>query len=278
MFRLCGIAVAITLMSVTYPSRSVKETLLSRPLRSVDEIEPAYFKEWNTYMTDVAGKIKSLNEDIRMPLQQDTSLLRHRIQALEVIQKKMAVIVSSNDYYKLIHARGDKGETMYDPKKNRIQLTFYFSGDDQVNRPIIVASFLHEVVHACQYEEGRLAYRTDTQWGLLRDVFDEVEAYKAMFAFEPLSVATLVDGYPVKTFKDIDTAWIRKIRSGDIKLYEKYSAIPLDVESDKETVRRNEDPAAWNYLDKRWTNQKNIQSVSSIKHKKALKPPTPTIQ
>jgi hypothetical protein len=72
------------------------------------------------------------------------------------------------------------------------------------NRPFIVASFLHEVVHACQYEEGGLAYRTDQQWALLRDVFDEVESYKAMFAYEPLTVAMLVKGdTPLKSLKTL---------------------------------------------------------------------------
>jgi hypothetical protein len=277
MFRLCGIAVAITLMSVTLPYRYAKDSLLMEDPRRVDSIVPLNNAEWITYMADVATKLKELKDLKKSRMKRDTSLLRKRISALEIVQKKMIVIATSGDYYKLEHTTWPTGETIYDPGDNRMKLTFYFAGDDKKNRPFIVASFLHEVVHACQYEEGGLAYRTDQQWALLRDVFDEVESYKAMFAYEPLTVAMLVKGDTIKKFEDIDTAWIRKVESEEVRLYEKYSAVPLDVESNIETVIYNEIPAAKAYLDTQWTNQKNIQQVPAIKHRPKARAPL-TIQ
>ena len=48
-----------------------------------------------------------------------------------------------------------------------------------------VGDFVHEVTHAGQFETGDIAFNAETGGTLAQDIYDEIAAYQAQFAYDP---------------------------------------------------------------------------------------------
>ena len=52
-----------------------------------------------------------------------------------------------------------------------------------------------------------------------QDVYDEVAAYQAQYAFSPTSVATIVPGQFINSVNDITSSWVQSISVGGNLIY-----------------------------------------------------------
>ncbi|HOU47561.1 MAG TPA: hypothetical protein PLL99_07125, partial [Chitinophagales bacterium] len=72
------------------------------------------------------------------------------------------------------------GGTTYDASTSKI--IFTFGG---------TSNFIHETTHGTQFETNDIAFDAQNGSTLAADVFDEIEAYKAQYAYKPKSVSKL---------------------------------------------------------------------------------------
>lgn len=80
------------------------------------------------------------------------------------------------------------------------------------------AGFVHEVTHAAQYEFGEIGFAADGAT-IGQDVFDEIEAYCAQYAFKPSIVTNITSSIGVKRISDITIDWLQNINIGGKQPY-----------------------------------------------------------
>lgn len=88
------------------------------------------------------------------------------------------------------------GGLQKDIKSQEIQIQYYTSGN-----------FVHEMTHAGQVEDGGIVFGSDGK-PALQDVYDEIDAYKHQFAFDPESVTNLPSNVRVSSVEDITSKWL----------------------------------------------------------------------
>lgn len=78
------------------------------------------------------------------------------------------------------------------------------------------ANFVHEITHAGQFETGDIAFSSSTGKTIGQDIQDEVDGYKAQFAYDPSSVSGLSSTAGVaNSFGGITTKWVQGITEAD---------------------------------------------------------------
>ncbi|HVU99378.1 MAG TPA: hypothetical protein VHE34_29355 [Puia sp.] len=82
-----------------------------------------------------------------------------------------------------------------------------------------IGTFVHESTHGVQFDAGGMAFRKDRKGVFGEDIFDEVEAYRSQYSFEPDSL--IGPPFPPEQliFKRIDTAWVRRLESRNGRIY-----------------------------------------------------------
>lgn len=130
----------------------------------------------------------------------------------------------SEERYALARIGGDEGGLFFNKKQHVIGIRY-------VSRE----NFLHEMMHLWQYEKNKIAYDTVVDKAILQDVEDEIEAYKAQFAYDPSSVQTLVDGVVITSMEEITPEWILQIKKdkgrGAVPVYAGHGRISVDMDS-----------------------------------------------
>ncbi|MDE6549645.1 MAG: hypothetical protein K2L22_11675 [Muribaculaceae bacterium] len=81
------------------------------------------------------------------------------------------------------------------------------------------SNFVHEVTHAGQFESGDIAFSTESGGSYLVDIFDEIEAYKAQYAYEPSTLSGLNPDLGINAINDINRDWITGVRSNGTLMY-----------------------------------------------------------
>ncbi|WP_302305011.1 hypothetical protein [Culturomica massiliensis] len=79
-----------------------------------------------------------------------------------------------------------------------------------------VGDFVHEVTHAGQFETGDIAFNAETGGTLAQDIYDEIAAYQAQFAYDPGSISGLSSTYVAKSFNAITPAWVQGLAGGSL--------------------------------------------------------------
>ena len=74
------------------------------------------------------------------------------------------------------------------------------------------ANFVHEATHAAQFESNDMGFDKDGAT-LGQDVFDEISAYKAQYAFDPSSVSG-ISSSRANSFSSITSDWVFGINGG----------------------------------------------------------------
>ena len=130
-----------------------------------------------------------------------------RIASLNTTLSKMGNLEQSPQGYALLHtATGEKGGVSLNTKTNVINIK-YNNG---------TASFVHEVTHAEQFETGDIAFDSNTGNVIAIDVYDEVTAYQAQFAYSPYSVSNISSTSCADSFNTITPQWVQGIENGTI--------------------------------------------------------------
>ncbi len=178
-------------------------------------IDAASQEEWDKQTAKVEkrrdklqGKIDKLTAKARTKdwsadkLSKKIGNLKERVASLNATLDVFTTLEQSTQGYSLSPGTGEVGDVSYDPTSGNIVISYSST-----------ANFVHESQHAGQFETGEMAFDGDTGNSYLQDVYDEVAAYKAQFAYDPSSVKA-------SSFDAITPQWVQGIvtSTGD-KLY-----------------------------------------------------------
>ena len=119
--------------------------------------------------------------------------MRGTIDNLNVLEKSAQV-------YALGTATNNEGGTFYD--KDTKKVTFKIGS---------TANCIHETTHGGQFENGDFAFSNLNSGPVADDVFDEVAAYKAQYAYDPSSVSGLKSSSTANSFDKITVSWVQGI-------------------------------------------------------------------
>ena len=209
-----------------YPSISPYVYCAGNPIRFTDPtgmyIEDGSIKDWNRMRQDITNqrdKLVSQIESIQAKaakkgwderkLQQKMGNRMGRVESLNGSLATMDVLESSTQGYALNRINPNSiGGLNYNAASGLIGINYFG-----------VANFVHEMTHAGQFEVGAIAFGVLTGKPRFQDVYDEVAAYQAQYAFSPNSVATLVPGQFINSVNDITSSWVQSIPVGGKLIY-----------------------------------------------------------
>jgi len=124
--------------------------------------------------------------------------LPERIGSLNSTLRTFETIENSSQGYRLTNSSAEVTGLTYS-KDEIINITFSST-----------ANFVHETIHAGQFETGDIAFNSNGNT-LLQDVGDEVAAYQAQFGYDPSSVSGLISSSKVTSFASITPTWVQGI-------------------------------------------------------------------
>ncbi len=131
-----------------------------------------------------------------------------RIESLNGSLTAMGVLEQSTQGYALKPINGDYGFVKYDRNSYLININY-----------ISVANFVHEMTHAWQFEVGAIAFGNKSGLPRFQDVYDEVAAYQAQFAYSPNSVNMLNPDKFISSASEITVPWLIGIPLGGKYIY-----------------------------------------------------------
>ncbi|MBP5229307.1 MAG: hypothetical protein J6Z32_04085, partial [Bacteroidales bacterium] len=234
-------------MSEKYYSTSAYAYCIGNPINHSDlyglKIDENSKEEWTRLTTSISNRRDELQNDINRlenlakekkwsskKLARKIGDKKERVSSLNESIKTFKVLEESTQVYALKQINGIVGNTSYDSSSDRIILSYTGT-----------ANFVHEAIHAGQFETQDLAFTLENGLTFLQDVFDEIHAYKAQFAYEPESVSSLQSSSIANSFNSINKEWVLGINNG--KLYGPETSnntglVPLNINSTKEDLIR----------------------------------------
>ncbi len=159
-----------------------------------------------------------------------------RVASLDNTLSTMTILENSDQGYSLSHRTNQKNDfSGVFLKDGSIIDIKYTSGD--------ISSFVHEVTHAGQFESGDIAFFSDTGGVFLCDIYDEINAFSAQYAYAPKSIKYLSPGRTLKNIGDINPLWIRGISINGNNVYDTEGSfntgrIPININSPISTLYR----------------------------------------
>lgn len=186
--------------------------------------------EWSRHKELILAKRDSLSYAIldiskstREKAQQDLVLLKSRLDKLEKVIARIGILENSDDEYVLKGTTKDEGSTSWDVNRKCIVLTVGST-----------ANFIHELMHGWQYETGEIIFDARFNKCYLQDLEDEVEAYKAQYAYDPASVAQLPAASVVRSMPGITTLWVSGLtnKEGE-RSYAEHGKVRVNINSPK---------------------------------------------
>jgi RHS repeat-associated protein len=228
-------------MKEKYPNISSFVYCANNPINLIDpegmEIEEGSRTQWNQQRElvqarkeDVESLVKDLGEYINSQAESERDSLNviqneqlAILSELENVLDIMNVLENSTQLYSLNEwdVKG-QGVTNYDSIDNSICLSY--SG---------TALFVHEVIHAGQFETDDVLFDMESGMGFAVDIYDEVDAFRAQYAYDPNSTKGIAIVPPLG-ISGVDASWVRSI--GDFSLYARdgknnTSQMPLNASS-----------------------------------------------
>lgn len=175
-------------------------------------IEKGSIVEWGNLRSGIESKINMLQSHVNRLLAKAKSEgwsaeklsakigdRAERINSLNASLGTMGVLENSSQVYSLLHAVGTGGLS-FDANSNAITINFCGT-----------ANFVHEITHAGQFEGGDIAFINNGT--VLQDIYDEVKAYRAQYAYDPKSVSLLTSTSSANSFGTITPTWVQGLRN-----------------------------------------------------------------
>jgi len=149
--------------------------------------------------------------------------LKARLANLDKVIDLVNTLEKSDVEYILKPSAKAEGSTAYDTRRKCIVLTVGST-----------ANFIHEITHGGQYETGEIIFDSLLDKSYLQDLYDEAEAYKAQFSYDPSSVSALKSSSVARTLAEITPQWVENLQSPEgEKTYRDHSKIRVNIHSGK---------------------------------------------
>ncbi len=158
--------------------------------------------------------------------------LGERIASINGTLGTMGQLESSTQVYALVTVgAGEMGGLTYDHGTGVI--TIGYNG---------TANFVHEVTHGGQFESGDVAF-LQSGGTIGQDVYDEIAAYSAQYAYSPSSVSGLTSSSTVNSFADITASWVQGIVHNGTRPYgpggiANTGTHPININSTRDDIKR----------------------------------------
>jgi hypothetical protein len=252
---------------------------INRRLKGLDSL--FHVKEEKMF-PDLAGKdsihrdsiLKAIIHILKTPRYNDSTMelyeLERQILLLKAVIKNLDRLEKSSQLYGIRYIEDeDKSGTRYDFRHRKIVFSI---------PPGSVANFVHETTHGGQFEDGEIVYdkspaanfspttEEDTLLlGIGNDFGDEIDAYKAQFAFDPHSVSGLNDSLKIYGLDDINAAWLVRLTADGKYPYAlggsaKLALIHVTVWSDLETLKKAYPWYPWDIKKRQWHGRYPLKS------------------
>ena len=191
-------------MAEKYPGISPYMYCAGNPVLFVDpsgmKIDEASKGDWDKLKEEIKDKMSELVNEVSGVLNSggDVGDMSLRIQSLNGTLKGMNGIEESSQTYSLNKIeKGRSGYLSRDTNTDIITINYEST-----------SNFVHEVTHAQQFENGDIAFFYDGT--ILQDIYDETNAYKAQYSFDPKSVTGLNSiEKGITNYTSINAKWVQ---------------------------------------------------------------------
>jgi hypothetical protein len=194
------------------------------------------YDEWSRHKELIINKRDSLQEVIaekekrscryKEKVQQEVNSLKARVAQLDKVVELINSLEKSDEQYILKTSDKPEGSTSWDTKRKCIVLTVGST-----------ANFIHEITHGGQYETGEIIFDALQEKSYLQDLYDETDAYKAQYAYDPASITALKSNTVARTMEDITPQWVANLQSKEgEKIYREHGLIRVNINSPKATL------------------------------------------
>lgn len=228
--NLIGFASVANSPSLVFDMNTLDAILLARS--GPKGINSLCLDEWSRHKELIINKRDSLYYAIidkekfnrnKEKTQQEINSLKARLTNLDKVIDLVNTLEKSDVEYILEPSTKAEGSTSYDTRKKCIVLTVGST-----------ANFIHEITHGGQYETGEIIFDSLLDKSYLQDLYDEAEAYKAQFSYDPSSVSALKSNSVARSLAEITPQWVENLQSPDgEKTYRDHSRIRVNIHSGK---------------------------------------------
>ncbi|MDO5981419.1 hypothetical protein [Flavivirga spongiicola] len=192
-----------------YNPMSIRNSIVTRDLIKFQEYKDSV-KGRLTKITDNKKQLQriidrnKLQDTIKDKYEKRINEYEKRIGILEKTIINFDILESSVCKFKLNPIDSSSGNLTYDQNENVVSINYIRNN---------IPNFVHEMTHAYQFLKGGIAFTKNSEKPFAIDLFDEVSAYKAQYAYDPISVIKeILSDSIVNNLIDIDTSWVRGIR------------------------------------------------------------------
>ena len=237
-------------------------------------IDPASLSAWNFLTNEVISRrndIIELIDYLRTLLDNTKSnnpmydfivsmyeCAKIRVSFLDDVIANFSILEKSEQKYSLQELEGtNMGHVEYSPETGAIIIKY-----------LNTANFVHEVMHATQYETQDIGFNKKTGFTFMQDVYDEVAAYRAQYAYDPQSVKGINPINDPRGLGYITAPWVQGIFDPvDGKIYAPGGAAnmgiyPININSTKEDLLK-----AYPNLVKE-TLPESVKQIPNLKYKR----------
>ncbi|WP_317124964.1 RHS repeat-associated core domain-containing protein, partial [Taibaiella helva] len=179
-------------------------------------IAQASMKEWNRQRERIVAR----RDDIQSSIDDFNKRAAAKGWSAEKLRSKIDELVEKKDILDKALGEMDKMADLSNSQVYSLQ-TIQPTDDgglhlDLSNNQIVIsyagtANFLHETVHAAQFEAGDIAFDKATGATVGHDIYDEVSAYKVQYAYSSSSVKGLSSTSSITSLASITSQWVQGI-------------------------------------------------------------------